>query len=73
MASESQKRASSAYAKRTGYAAQKEYLKKGLYKTYTVRVGKETESEIFQKLESVENVSGYIKKLILDDLKKAEP
>lgn len=71
MTSESQKRASSAYAKRTGYSSQVEYLKK--VRRYPLSINPKTEPEIYQKLESVENVSAYIKKLILEDLKKAEP
>lgn len=39
-------------------------------KTFLIKVSKKTETEILEKLESVENKSGYIKKLIYDDLTK---
>lgn len=37
-------------------------------KTYAVKVMKNTEPEIFEKLESIENKAGYIKKLIRKDI-----
>lgn len=41
-------------------------------KTFLIKVNKKTETEILEKLESVENKSGYIKKLIYDDLTKVK-
>lgn len=37
-------------------------------RTYAIKVIKTTESDIFEKLESEENKSGYIKKLIRQDI-----
>lgn len=37
-------------------------------KNYAVKVMKNTEPEIFEKLESIENKAGYIKKLIRKDI-----
>ena len=58
MTSEAQKRASARYDKShtTGV-----YLK----------LNNETDSDILAKLEQAENVQGYIKNLIRDDIKKA--
>lgn len=40
------------------------------YKSVAFRVNKETEKDILQKLDSVENKADYIKQLIRNDLKK---
>ena len=47
--------------------AQKKYDKEKT-KKYTIKVIKSTESDIFQKLESVPNKAGYIKELIRRDI-----
>lgn len=39
-------------------------------KTFMVKVNKHTETDILNKLESVDNKAGYIKQLIRDDLNK---
>ncbi len=57
------------YEKRTGYAAQRKYDKENT-KSFTFRFVKKTESDLIEKLESVENKSGYIKQLIRDDISK---
>jgi len=57
------------YSKRTGYAAQNKYSKEKT-KRYTFAAMENTEKDIIKKLESVENKSGYIKKLIRDDISK---
>ena len=37
-------------------------------KTYAVKVMKDTEPDIYEKLESIDNKAGYIKKLIRKDI-----
>lgn len=49
--------------------AKAKYDKK-TYKTYLIKIRKDTESNLIEKLESVESKQGYIKNLILNDLKK---
>lgn len=57
------------YAKRTNYEAQKKYKEKNTTRT-TITLFYNTESDIIEKLESVENKSGYIKNLIRQDIAK---
>ena len=59
------------YEKKTGYAAQ---LKYGREKTrrYTISAMTNTEQDIIQKLDSVENKNGYIKALIRADIAKSK-
>ena len=57
------------YAKRTGYAAEKRSNKKNS-KLETIRLSYSTDGDILKKLESIENKSGYIKKLIREDILK---
>lgn len=39
-------------------------------KTFMLKVNKHTETDILNKLESVDNKAGYLKQLIRDDLNK---
>lgn len=57
------------YEKRTRYAAQRKFDRENT-KSFTFRFMKKTESDLIEKLESVENKAGYIKKLIRDDISK---
>ena len=57
------------YSKKTGYAAQEKYKKENS-KQYIVRVMLTTESDIAEKLESVDNKAGYIKRLIREDIER---
>jgi len=57
------------YAKKTGYAAQEKYKKENS-KQYIVRVMLTTELDIAEKLESVDNKAGYIKRLIREDIER---
>jgi hypothetical protein len=59
------------YEKKTGYAAQ---LKYGREKTrrYTISAMTNTEQDVIQKLDSVENKNGYIKALIRADIAKSK-
>lgn len=41
-------------------------------KTYAIKVMKNTETDIYKKLESLENKSGYIKKLIRSDIEDCD-
>lgn len=59
------------YEKRTGYAAQSKYNKEKT-RRYTISAMMNTEQDIIQKLDSVENKNGYIKKLIRADISKDE-
>ena len=59
------------YSKKTGYAAQNKYAAENT-KKYIFRVMLTTEMDIVEKLESVENKSGYIKSLIRADIAKGE-
>lgn len=55
------------YAKKTGYSAQQNYMKNNT-KAYSFRFTKSTDSDIIEKLESVDNKVGYIKQLIRADI-----
>lgn len=57
------------YAKRTNHMAARKYDKENI-KKINVIVNVKTESDIIEKLESVENKSGYIKKLIREDIER---
>lgn len=57
------------YEKRTGFSANSKYNKEKT-KLYSLRVVVDTEQDIIQKLEAVENKSGYIKRLIREDIAK---
>lgn len=57
------------YEKRTGFSANSKYNKEKT-KLYSLRVVLDTEQDIIQKLETVENKSGYIKMLIREDIKR---
>ncbi len=57
------------YSQRTNYAAQAKYHKEKT-KHYTFAAMVNTESDIIEKLDSVSNKSGYIKKLIREDIAK---
>lgn len=50
--------------------AQKKYeqANKGKWRFINLRLSKETDADVIQKLEEVENIQGYIKKLIRADL-----
>lgn len=48
---------------------QARYCKKHT-KPYCLRVGKETEKDVYEKLESVDNICGYIKNLIRKDIQE---
>ncbi len=52
--------------------AQKKYdqANKDKYKNVFIKVNRETESDIVEKLESVDNVQGYVKGLIRSDIQK---
>ena len=57
------------YARRTGFAASKKYNKE---KTKLVRIcfSKSNQSDMIEWLESKSNKSGYIKQLILSDIRE---
>lgn len=57
------------YEKRTNYAAQRKYDKENT-KSYAIRFMKKTEADLIEFLESQDNKSGYIKRLIREDMKK---
>lgn len=50
--------------------AQKKYEEthRDMWKFYSLRFNKETDADIIQRLKDVENIQGYIKKLIRADL-----
>jgi hypothetical protein len=52
--------------------AQKKYdqANKDKYKNVFIKVNRETESDIVEKLESVDNIQGYVKGLIRSDIQK---
>lgn len=56
MASEAQRRASRKYSKE-------------MTKVFPVKVNKKTEKDIYEHLETQDNVNGYIKQLIRDNIK----
>jgi hypothetical protein len=55
------------YLKRTGYRATKKYNKEST-KLFNIRLVVNTEKDIIEWLEGVENKSGYIKQLIRMDM-----
>lgn len=55
------------YEKRTKYSAQSKYNKEKT-RRYTISAMINTEYDIIQKLDSVENKNGYIKSLIRKDI-----
>ena len=55
------------YAKRSGYAANKKYLKEHS-RQVTVCLTTPSDDDILAKLETVESKSGYIKQLIRTDI-----
>ena len=59
------------YNKRTNYAANIKYQKEKT-KIIPIRVMLNTEADIIEKLNSVENKSGYIKNLIRQDIAKEQ-
>ena len=58
MSTEAQKRAQKKY----------EEANRDKWKFYHLRLNKKSDADIIQKLEEVENIQGYIKKLIRADL-----
>ena len=60
MSSEAQKKAQQKYDKNS----------KGKFKVLTLKLNKETDSDVLKKLASVDNMQGYIKGLIRKDLNK---
>lgn len=60
MSSEAQKKAQQKYDKNS----------KGKFKVMTLKLNKETDSDVLEKLASVDNMQGYIKGLIRKDLNK---
>ena len=52
--------------------AQKRYdeLNKDKFRFIQLKLNRETDADIISKLESVENIQGYIKELIRQDIKK---
>ncbi|GHU42108.1 hypothetical protein FACS1894111_05470 [Clostridia bacterium] len=59
------------YLKRTGYSANKKYNKEKT-KVFPIRLVANTEQDIIQQLDSVENKSGYVKALIREDIARRE-
>lgn len=59
------------YSKNTHYASSTKYEKSNV-KRYVVKLVINTESDIIDRLEQEENKSGYIKKLIRDDIAKTK-
>lgn len=57
------------YEKRTGYAAQHKYNKEST-KSIMIRLMKNTEMDIIKRLDEQENKSGYIKRLIREDIER---
>lgn len=58
MATEAQKRAQKKY----------DAANRDKFRMIHLKLNKETDKEIIEKLEAVENIQGYIKNLILNDL-----
>lgn len=54
--------------------AQKKYdqANKDKYKNVFIKLNKETEKDIVEKLESIDNIQGYIKGLIREDIKNED-
>ncbi len=57
------------YAKRTNYASQTKSNAKNT-RLFNLRASISTESDIIKKMESVDSISGYLKALIREDIKK---
>lgn len=57
------------YSKRTNFAAQRKYDKENT-KSFALKFMKTTEQDLIEHLEKQPNKSGYIKKLIRDDMNK---
>lgn len=57
------------YERRSGYAAKAKYDKEKT-RHYAIKVISATEPDIIQKLDSVPNKAGYIKRLIRADIAK---
>lgn len=55
------------YSKRTNYASQRKSDAKNT-KTFLLRASYNTEGDIIEKLEKVDNINGYIKSLIRKDI-----
>jgi hypothetical protein len=55
------------YLKRTNYASNNRYNAANTT-VYAFRVVRNTEQDIIEKLENVENKSGYLKRLIREDI-----
>lgn len=55
--------------------AQKKYdeTNKGKWRMIHLKLNKDTDSEIIDQLEASGNIQGYIKDLILEDIKKRRP
>lgn len=61
MASEAQKKAQREYSRRS----------RDKFKVYTLKLNKESDVDVIDKLASVDNMQGYIKNLIREDMNKA--
>ncbi|MDR2043507.1 MAG: hypothetical protein LBQ15_03915 [Clostridium sp.] len=70
--SKSKKEVQQDYSRRTGYRANSKYNKEKT-KVYAIRAVLATEQDIIRQLESVENKSGYIKRLIREDIARQTP
>ena len=57
------------YAKKTHYASDMKY-KKSNTKQIALRLNYNTDADILEKIENVENTQGYIKSLIRADIEK---
>lgn len=57
------------YLQRTHYKANNEWNKKNT-RRFVLQAMKNTESDIIERLDSVPNVSGYLKELVREDAKK---
>lgn len=57
------------YEQRTGYAAQAKY-KKAYTKQIAFALNIKTDADILEHLKNIPNRSGYLKKLIRDDMNK---
>lgn len=60
MASEAQKKAQREYSRRS----------RDKFKVFTLKLNKESDVDVIDKLASVDNMQGYIKNLIREDMKK---
>ncbi len=61
MTTEAQKKATIEYSRRS----------REKFKVLTLKLNKETDSDVLEKLASVDNMQGYIKNLIRQDITKA--